>query len=392
MTTTPPDEGVPPAPAPPPGWGQPPAAGSGWGQPPVPEGWGQPGWAAPTQSPVAQPGQAVTGPAPQDAPPPGGWRPPALQPGIVPLRPLGLGEILDGAVRAIRDNPRVMFGLSAVVVVVTVVIGALLRLYLTPILSAWLSGAVSGLDTSGAFDTGPTGVSITDLYGSSLGQIAGLPLTALATTVLTGLLIVSVSRSVLGEQISGREAMRSGRVWWVVGFSLLAGTVEMLVFGAWAALAVWLGFEKQWVALGLVALFGGLALVVGSVWFTVRTVLVPPALMLEGSRFWATITRAWRLTRGSFWRLLGIYLLTAIMVGFVASIITYPASFVGLATGDLTGTGPISVAATSIGQAIALTLSTTYQAAVIALLYIDVRMRREGLDLDLAQAAAGRAR
>jgi uncharacterized protein (DUF486 family) len=381
MTTTPPDKGVPSTPEPAPGWGQ----------PPVPAGWGQPGWAAPSHSPAARPGSPVTAPAPQDAPPPGSWRPPALQPGIVPLRPLGLGEILDGAVRAIRDNPQVMFGLSAIVVAVTVVIGALLRLYLTPIVSTWLSGAVSGLGGSGAFDS-ETGATITDLYGSWVGQLAGMPLTALATTVLTGLLIVSVSRSVLGEQISGREAMRSGRVWWVVGFSLLAGTVEILALGVWAGLAVWLAFLKEWVALGLVVILGGIALSVGGVWFAIRTVLVAPALMLEGSRFWTTIARAWRLTRGSFWRLLVICLLTSIMVGFVVYAITLPANYVGLFTNDLAGTGPISVAATSISMAIALTLSTTYLAAVVALLYIDVRMRREGLDLDLAQAAAGRAK
>ena len=391
MTITPPDEGVPSTPGQTPGWSAPPEAGSGWGQPPAPAGWGQPAWAAPRHSPVAQPGSPVAAPAPQDAPPPGGWRPPALQPGIVPLRPLGLGEILDGAVRAIRDNPRVMFGLSAVVVVVAVVIGALLRLYLTPFLSAWLSGLVSGLDTSGAI-TSDAGTTITDLYGASLGQLAGTPLTALATTVLTGLLIVSVSRSVLGEQISGREAMRSGRVWWVVGFSLLAGTVETLALGVWVGLAVWLGFLQEWVALGLVVVLGGIALFVGAVWFAIRTVLVAPALMLEGGRFWTTIARAWRLTRGSFWRLLVICLLTVIMVWFVVYAITLPAGYVGLFTNDLAGTGPISVAATSISMAIALTLSTTYLAAVVALLYIDVRMRREGLDLDLAQAAAGRAR
>ena len=54
----------------------------------------------------------VVGPA---APPPPGlsWRPQALQPGIIPLRPLGMGEIYDGAFRAVRANPRVMFGLAA---------------------------------------------------------------------------------------------------------------------------------------------------------------------------------------------------------------------------------------------------------------------------------------
>src|SRR5690625_3944619 len=40
----------------------------------------------------------------------------AAQPGIIPLRPLTLGEIYDGAFRAVRTNPGVMFGLAAVIV------------------------------------------------------------------------------------------------------------------------------------------------------------------------------------------------------------------------------------------------------------------------------------
>lgn len=398
MTTSPPDEGVPrpPEPGQDAGWGQPPTAPSGWGQPPVPTGWSQPGWAAP--APVAGPGDptvpAVAEPQQQGAGlPPGGWQQPPLQPGIIPLRPLGLGEILDGAVRAIRANPKVMFGLSAVVVVVTVVLEALLRLYLTPILSAQLSDAVSGLDPSGQLDSGLNGASFTDVYGAALGRYAALPLVTLATTVLTGLLIVSVSRSVLGEQISGREVLRSGRVWWVVGFTVLLGLATAVVGGAWVGLAVWLGVKQLWGPLVLVALVGGLAYVVAAVWVNTRTLLVPAALMLEGRGFWATITRAWRLTRGSFWRLFGINLLVGIMVGVIAGFITMPATFIAqLVTGDAAGTGTVAVAISSVGEAIALTLSTTYQAAVVALLYIDVRMRREGLDLDLAQAAAGRER
>src|SRR4029079_9410922 len=68
--------------------------------PPPPSGWGQ-------QPPG---GQGSWGPA---APPPPGlsWRPQALQPGIIPLRPLGMGEIYDGAFREVSDNPRGMFGI-----------------------------------------------------------------------------------------------------------------------------------------------------------------------------------------------------------------------------------------------------------------------------------------
>ena len=48
--------------------------------------------------------------------------PPPPKPGIIPLRPLGVGEILDGAISSIRAQPRLMLGLSAVVAVITQVL------------------------------------------------------------------------------------------------------------------------------------------------------------------------------------------------------------------------------------------------------------------------------
>src|SRR5437588_7746932 len=93
--------GGPGQPGTPPGWSaqQPPAAPpSGWGQAGFaqPPGWGQAGWGQP--------------------------RPPEVKPGVVPLRPLGVGEILDGAISCMRSYPRPMLGLSAIVAVAAQII------------------------------------------------------------------------------------------------------------------------------------------------------------------------------------------------------------------------------------------------------------------------------
>ncbi|NNH08859.1 hypothetical protein HLB10_17470, partial [Cellulomonas fimi] len=338
------------------------------GAPPAQQGWGSTtgGWGSPLPPPPA-PGAA--------------WRPPALQPGIVPLRPLGLGEILDGAFKAIRANPRVMFGLSAVVITVAVLVSSLLTWYVQGLVAGDVADLMADLDPSGA-----TGLA--DQMSMLVGQALTAPLTSLATTILTGLLIVSVSRSVLGRTISIGEVLRSPRVWWVVGFTLLAGLVPLLAYAAVAGAVVGLVAADLVPAAVVVGLVGVLLLVVGLVWFTTRTLLVTPALMLEGKGFWSTVARAWRLTRGSFWRLFGIYLLVNILVGIVLQIILVPVSVIAmLVTQDPTATSFGSVVINGIGTTVGLTLATTFTAAVVALLYIDVRMRREGLDIELGRAA-----
>src|SRR3954451_2889907 len=94
--------------------------------------WAAPG--APTPPPswsVAQPPPVYPPPTPPPgwtAPPAGAWAPyvpAAPRPGIIPLRPLSVGEILDGAFTAIRRYPRTVLGLSAGVAAVQQLIGLL---------------------------------------------------------------------------------------------------------------------------------------------------------------------------------------------------------------------------------------------------------------------------
>ncbi len=349
---TPPPAPVPPAPTPPP---------SGWGQQP-PAGYGSWGPAAP--------------------PPPGvAWRPQALQPGIIPLRPLGMGEIYDGAFRAVRANPRVMFGLAALVVTLAVTLQSVIQWYVKGIAASQMADLSADVDPSGQ-------LGFADQMGSAFGLVIAAPVTSIATTILTGLLIVSVSRSVLGQVATVGEVLRSWRVWFVVGFTFLSGLAIVLVAGVLGGAVVLLAVNDQTGPAVLVGLLGLVAFVVAAVWFSTRTLLVPPALMLEGKRFWPTIARAWRLTRGSFWRLFGIYLLTTILAGIIAQIIVFPATLIAqLVLRDPTATSFGSVVIVGIATVIASTLSTTFVSAVVALLYIDVRMRREGLDVELARAA-----
>jgi glycerophosphoryl diester phosphodiesterase family protein len=341
--------------SPPPGWGTPP--GAGWGGPPPPGSWG-----------------------PAGPPPPGAlWRPPALQPGIIPLRPLGLGEIYDGAFRAIRANPRVMFGLAALVVTIAVALQSLVAWYTQGLLASQVLDVTSSIDPSGS-------QGLADSWGTSLGSFIALPITSIATTVLTGLLIVSVSKSVLGQVVGVGQVIRSPRVWLVVAFSFLLFLAEVLVAGIVGGAVVGFALTDQVGAAVLFGVVGALALFVAAFWVTVRTLLVAPALMLEGKKLWSTVGRAWRLTRGSFWRLLGIYLLTVIMASIIGYIFQVPAALItSFVFRSTTSFGAIVV--TGIANVIALTLSTTFVAAVTALLYIDVRMRREGLDIELARAA-----
>lgn len=357
------------------GYGAAPAGGTGFGPPtyggaPAPAG-GQPYGGAPAYGQFG-PGQGYRAPAAFAG---------AGRPGIVPLRPLGVGEILDGSFRAIRANPKVMFGLSLVVMAA---IGLLEGLFLYLTFDTLMS-------TTAVPSTG-------QLIAQSAGTLVGFVGVYIASIVLTGLLLVSVSQSVMGRVATVPEvwAYAKGQVWRLVGLTFLLGVLAVVaVAAAVVVLALVIAAVAQTGDSGLVigVLLGVLAVLGGTLalaFFSVRLAFAPPALMLERIGVLDSVRRSWRLTRGSFWRVLGILLLAWIIVAVISWALMIPLTL-GLA---FVGSDPTAYAmsmwptiVSTVVSVLVSALTTPFMAAVLALTYIDVRMRREGLDVELARAA-----
>ncbi|GGI08730.1 glycerophosphoryl diester phosphodiesterase membrane domain-containing protein [Isoptericola cucumis] len=388
-----------------------PAPPSGWGDAPQPPRYGQPGPdAAPPGPPPGQHGQGQYGggqygqgqhggqhgqgqygggqPGP-GAPNPYGspYGPQAAKPGIVPLRPLTLGEIYDGAFSAIRHNPGVMLGVATLVLLVATVLGVLVGQLVVPSLAATFGSVTAEEPELAGFDT-----MYAQVVATSLGSLVTV---LLAAPVVEGILTVSVSQSVIGRKLTVREVWSRvrPRVGVLIGWALLRTLGVIVLMAVWTLVLVLvivgLGEQATGAAVALTVLMI-LVLIAGAVWFGVRLGLVAPALALEGRGLGTTLARAWRLTRGSFWRLFGIYLLASIIVNVASSIITYP---IQLGSGFLStsGTGAATlgtVLTLVLATVISTAITTIFLSSVVAILYIDVRMRREGLDVQLATAAA----
>ena len=84
----------------------------GWQAAPPPTGSAAP-IPPPSMPPPSMPPYSTTSPPRQQTP-----MLMSHKPGIIALRPLQLGDILDGAVKAVRYNPKAMVGLSALVLAV----------------------------------------------------------------------------------------------------------------------------------------------------------------------------------------------------------------------------------------------------------------------------------
>ena len=363
-------------------------------------------WQPPTGGPVPDEAGRAVPPAPvappaagsRPAPPPpapragAGWTPPR-SPGIVPLRPLTLGEILGGAFTVLRRNPRTTFGTAllaqVVVLVVTVVVtggvAALAFLRVDSVLPEDREAATAGA------------VAIT-----IAAALVPLTLSLVVSALLQGLFALETSQQVLGRRLrlGGLWRLARGRLAALVGWTALlalAGVLVAVVVVGVVVLGVALGGEVGAVVAVLVALVLGLGAAVLAAWLLTRTAFVPSAIVLERAPLGVAVRRSWALTRGSFWRTFGILLLVLVMIQVAAQVVTAPFSFLApvviglfLPTGTEDPTVAIVVTAalylvTVIVASVVGAVGSVVQTASTALLYVDLRVRREGLDLELAR-------
>jgi hypothetical protein len=389
---------------PPPGYGQPPynQPPSGYGQPPYGQpGYGQPGYG---QQGYGQQGYGQQGYGQQGYGQPqygggpyGQWVPPAPKPGVIPLRPLNVGEILDGAFNAVRRNPKATVGLAAIVMTVsgifTAVIGLLTR-HAADNLQYPVAGQTYTSAQLGHFYAGFAKVFIPLFVGTLLVQFV-------VDTCLTGILTAVIGNSVLGRQVSISEAWRLARprLLAVIGSVLLEVLIVIgaLLVGVLPGLVLILAHVT---AVGVLLLvLGVIAALVFSIIFGVRVSLATPAVVLEGQGPWTSLVRSWRLVKRSSWRVLGITLLTSIIVLIAAFILELPFDIISLVAGShsghngftfgIGGTTVIGILVGAVGAIAAGAVTRPVLAGTRVLLYTDLRMRREGLDIAL-QSAAGR--
>ena len=307
----------------------------------------------------------------------------AHKPGAIPLRPLGLGDIYDGAFRIIRFNPKATVGSAVLVAAVSMAIPVLLTGLLTLLVDLSADGSGDLSDAEALAILGTTG-----------SLLVGVLLQGIGLILVTGMIAHVAAAAAIGRRLSLGEAWAAtrGSRWRLVGLTLLLGLMLLGIVAVYAL--AWVVVVVVMPTVGIV-LFGVItvpAFIAFLAWWWVRVYYLPvPALMLERIGVTAAIGRAFRLTRQQFWRTLGIGLLTGIVTGIAGSVLAAPFSIAGqvvpLAMEGSRYVALVTVVLASLATVVQTAFVTPFSAAVTSLQYLDQRMRKEAYDVELMARA-----
>jgi hypothetical protein len=259
------------------------------------------------------------------------------------LRPLGVGEIVDAAIRVYRQKFATMVKAVAIVVVPVQVFNVLIRLSLPS------SSSTTTTDSTGTVHISGTALS-----------------TTLAATVL--LLVVGVVSSTLAQAACFK----------IVGDTYLGTPSD------WKG-SLRFGFSRFWRLLGLILLHGFLLLIgfalciVPGIYFYAAWSVAIPVLLIEGTGGFRALSRSSDLVKGRWWPVAGTLLVANLLASFVAGV--FSVVLVPLALNR--GNENVIAVVGGITGAIGSVLTTPFVAAVVTVLYFDLRVRKEGFDLQL---------
>lgn len=317
------------------------------------------------------------------------------------LRPMNLGDILDAVFQLYRNNFLIFIGIVALIQVPLIIIQVLLTLAFNQKVATDLMGLIHMLPSFN-FERD----SIADLPLGNLMAFMGLSMLfallefAVAQQLINGALANAVSQryfkrpvSLLGAYGFGmRRIIMLSLAGFIIAFVLAIVFVLSFAF-LFGLVAFIVGFaatqhETSSIIGSVLAmiLFVVGMLIIGAtmVFLTLCVLFVPQAIVLEHKNAFGALFRSWEIVFRSFWRVLGIFILLYVMVQVITLI---PSATLGGIVGMIYS-DPIQDFA--IRQSLSMLIGYGVRIFVLpflliayTLLYYDIRVRKEGYDLQL---------
>jgi len=295
------------------------------------------------------------------------------------LRPLGVGDIVDRVFSMYRQRALLFAALSAVPYLALFLVIGGIALSLGTQLAPLAPFVEAFTVTTGTPDPTMTPAIASALFTLIvLGLVAAL-ISVLFLSVQIGSLVDAAAARYLGRDATVGGSFRAGlRVApRIIGTGLLL--FAALVLG-WLVLLLVVVVTNS-ALVGTLGILGGLVVTV----FVFASWLVAPVVAtIEGVGPIQAVRRSWWLSNGHRWRILGLQILLAVLQAVLSTLISF--IFVAAFISDTV----LRFALQNIVNVIATVLWAPVEWGTFTILYFDLRVRKEALDLQLAAEALPR--
>jgi hypothetical protein len=309
------------------------------------------------------------------------------------LRPMSIGDMLDAAFRLYRQHFLTFIGIVALLQVPMAILQFAAQLPYMQALQRFTTRPPVLTPGASPFDIFPFAQLLPYyalIFGLSIFQYL------LVYNLMTGALANAISRSYLGQPISILSAYNIGfkRFIALIVASLTPFAISLVfvaiiagcAFGTFYTMGVRTN-EQPNIGLAIAAGIGLIGVIfvggIAGLFFYVRLLLTTQAIVLEDQGPWAGLTRSWRLVGQAFWRSLGIFLLVYAFIYIVSLIVQLPLIILGAFFGVLLNNSVLYQSIASLVTYGVLILVLPLQFIIFTLLYYDLRIRKEGYDLEL---------
>lgn len=258
-----------------------------------------------------------------------------------PLRPMGIGDLIDETFKICRQHLALFARVSAVLLVPYAI------LQLVPQL-------LSAAD--------PETLSPLAILGIALAGIAVFLLLILSIATYAALTF-AISEVIVGRPVTASDAYQRARQRYlpVLGLSIVYGLAIVLM---------------------MVTIVG----IPAAIYFGVAWAVSFPVIVIEQTRVLAALGRSRALVRGNWWRVLGTLIMLG-LIGFVVSLVLSLPMFLFTILAMLFEPGSIPAmtmqALGALVSAVGSLVTGVVAYCAIVLLYYDLRVRKEGFDLEL---------
>jgi hypothetical protein len=294
-----------------------------------------------------------------------------VRPMPLDLRPLTLAELLDRSFSTYKRHFWLFAGIMAVPAAFAMIMAVLLRIVRTPIGPNATPDKILLVVLPAAVALTLFGVVYMVVYMYALGATS-----------------IAVSELYLGRDTTVGGAYRrvrplGGRLLLLIIWTFLSIAGGCLVVGAVAVgFAMFLALISRVLAV-LVAPLAFLGVLVVAVLMSVRFGVSVPALVIEGVPASTALKRSIELTRDNMGRVFLIILCATVIAYATSLLFTGPFSLAALAVGPTTKLALLLNVAGAISGAIGGMISGPVMIIGLAMMYYDLRIRKEAFDLQM---------